>query len=93
MTFRTGRAPSMHPAQASPDGVGVGRGVGRLRLRQSACMRRGSASPVVPAAGIVIMVIATRLAISHRSQSLGFVAGPWRREASRCRRGSGRPGL
>jgi len=35
-------------------------------------MKRGSASPVVPAVGIAIVVIAIRLATSHRSQSPGF---------------------
>jgi hypothetical protein len=44
-------------------------------------MRRGSASPVVPAAGIVIVVIAVRSATSHRSlvlahQGNGSFSGP-----------------
>jgi hypothetical protein len=52
-------------------------------LRQSACMRRGSATPVVPATGIVIIGIAIRLAISQCSESPG-VWWPVRDGVKRC---------
>ena len=42
-----------------------------LRLAQSVWIRRGSAVPVVPGTGTVIMVIAARLPSSHVSQSFG----------------------
>ena len=54
----------MHPAQAGRSGLGAGRG-GWLRWAQLVWIRRGSATPVVPGIGTVIMVIAARLSSSH----------------------------